>query len=340
MKVSFYISKIANHFFFVQNLSEWHFSCRKSYNKEWLEITGPLKENEIEALASLRRLLSKYSFKPLKQAPSLNIFEYFIRFEELKTNNTIFDEKEYEIYFSAMDIFRHRFEQIWGEDSVKLEKIRGLLEKEFSKEKENVLNDLKILFKSKVKVNDDYTVYLFISTGPYGGGGGANIGPRKVSLECSSTKKEFINHKLAILWHEITHKILKSYIDEYKKEFIKNNKSIKLKDVIKKSDFDYLSELLTYSLFTDASALTEKYFPTKISSRLSQIVKDDDSEKITKSNFTFPMLLIYYNGQSIINMINKKSYVSPEEMSKIIYNNQKKVEKYFIDHDKEVIWTS
>jgi len=53
MKFKFKISKWANFYFFTQNLSEWHFSCRKEYNKNWRDVLStftpeqekPSKEN-------------------------------------------------------------------------------------------------------------------------------------------------------------------------------------------------------------------------------------------------------------------------------------------------------
>jgi len=46
MKFKVTSSKIGNFFFFITNLSEWHYSCRKSYNEEWVKILGDLTKKE------------------------------------------------------------------------------------------------------------------------------------------------------------------------------------------------------------------------------------------------------------------------------------------------------
>lgn len=46
------ISKTASLFHFVHNMSEWHCSCRKRYNRAWIPETGKLSESEREALAA------------------------------------------------------------------------------------------------------------------------------------------------------------------------------------------------------------------------------------------------------------------------------------------------
>jgi|GEM_PF-2035515 len=337
MKISFNISKSANQFFFIQNLAEWHFSCRASFNKEWLEQTGSLSDKEGKALNVLKKLLVKYDFSKIKNDSSINIYEYFTRYDELK-DKRILGETEIKTYLSAMDVFEGRFEKIWKADLVKLEIVKEILKKAFEKEKKAVLKDLKIIFKDKINDNQDFEVYLLLSAGPSGGGGGANIGPGRVTLECSSLEERLVNHKIAVLWHEITHKLIKTYIEDYGKEFIKQNKIKALDKVIKNCSFNYSSELLVHSFFTNMSAFTEKYFPTTISTKLFESVKNEDSEWLTSAYGLFPMLLIYYNGQSIFNKLNKKSNIPPKEMAKLFCMNLKKAEKYFSDHNKKIEW--
>lgn len=81
MRFSIIIKKQGIFYFFVQNLSEWHFSCRKDYNNLWLDELGPLSKKEKMALQKLKKIHQKYSFGPkylgqyffLKKNPWKNI---------------------------------------------------------------------------------------------------------------------------------------------------------------------------------------------------------------------------------------------------------------------------
>ena len=51
-----------NLFFFVSNLSEFHFSCRKEYNEEWQKIFGKINKEEAKLLGKFRVVLKKHGF--------------------------------------------------------------------------------------------------------------------------------------------------------------------------------------------------------------------------------------------------------------------------------------
>jgi len=59
MKFRFIISKWGNFYFFIQNLSEWHFSCRKKYNALWQKELGSLSLEEKQTL----KVFKKNSFQ-------------------------------------------------------------------------------------------------------------------------------------------------------------------------------------------------------------------------------------------------------------------------------------
>jgi len=60
MKFKFIISKWGNFYFFVQNLSEWHFSCRKNYNVLWQKELGILSPKEKKALKVFKKIRSNF----------------------------------------------------------------------------------------------------------------------------------------------------------------------------------------------------------------------------------------------------------------------------------------
>ena len=56
MKFSININKSANFYFFIQNLSEWHFSNRKDYNDLWRKELGKFSEEEATALKKFKEI--------------------------------------------------------------------------------------------------------------------------------------------------------------------------------------------------------------------------------------------------------------------------------------------
>ena len=64
MEFKIIISKSANKFFFISNLTEWHFSCRKMYNPIWLKHTGGnLSLQEKKYLKIFKNILIQYGFE-------------------------------------------------------------------------------------------------------------------------------------------------------------------------------------------------------------------------------------------------------------------------------------
>ena len=272
MRTIFTISKSSNHFFFVQNLSGWHFSSRESYNKQWLLDGGPLNADESKALALLGNVLKKYEFHDTGCPEASK--------EDAQIINTI------------LNVMEPRFDKLWQKEKVKLEVSREKIEKAFLKNKEVIISNLERLFEGTQKVNH-MEVSLLLSTGKYGGGGGANSGPNKVTLECSSLEQQYINNKLAILWHEITHIYLETFTDKTIDIMLLNYKETK----------NDLKELVTYSVFTDMSYLTSKYFPTEIGNMLTRAVEQNNYDWLNTAYCgKYPMVIIYDIGLFIKNM--------------------------------------
>ena len=58
----FHIGRLANHFHIVNNLAEWHFACRRSYNTQWIAETGELTPAERDALAAFKDVALRYPY--------------------------------------------------------------------------------------------------------------------------------------------------------------------------------------------------------------------------------------------------------------------------------------
>ena len=62
MKFRVLINRWANFYFFIANLSEWHFSCRKRYNFFWLAADDKFSKTEKKYLKIFKKILLKYHF--------------------------------------------------------------------------------------------------------------------------------------------------------------------------------------------------------------------------------------------------------------------------------------
>lgn len=202
MKFGFIISKWANFYFFIQNLSEWHFSCRKNYNALWRKELGNLTIGEKQALKVFKKIRSKYK-------PAKTCFEkaFFTKTNPWKLLATSLNHQEYQNIQKVFIIFQNKFEKFYNKEYPLLERWQKLLERTANKKILNrkITKILDNLYKTKfADKNITINVYLLPST-PDTTGGGANIDKKSISLEISRYPRKKNNHALGILWHETIH---------------------------------------------------------------------------------------------------------------------------------------
>jgi hypothetical protein len=223
------ISKEENLFFFISNLSQWHFSCRPDYNAEWIKMIGPLSNREKTALSGYRVVISKYGFNYKNEKP-LNLGARFYvpieskKWAELKKAVT---KEEYVKIKAAIDIFRPKFNRVW--DQVRIKKWGSALNKmlrskNFSKRLPSDIHRFLGVTRTK-----QITVHLFAAPSTNRtAAGGANLGHDDLTLEVPIYKLNNWNVEfaIAILFHEMTHTAIdgssiRKWID---REFLKNKK--------------------------------------------------------------------------------------------------------------------
>lgn len=258
------LSYWANFFFFVSNLSNWHFSCRNSYNEFWLSKTGPLSKDEEKALSEARQLFKKFGFG--KKYWGL-IF--------LKKNEDKIWEKaqdffgpEISRFERIVDIFKPRFEKIWPEEEKLLKSwLERLNEIKEKLAPEGLIRDLDILFGDSYRKKgvNSVKVTLLMNAEEQKGGGG-NLGPCAITLEISRTPLSDLRPTVLLMWHEIVHSVwqtdkywrmLKRFSESLpEKHFLSNSRKIPLRVIV--------NEGVTESLFPHGY-LSEKHFnfPTK-----------------------------------------------------------------------------
>ncbi|HNW96342.1 MAG TPA: hypothetical protein PKL20_00640 [Candidatus Paceibacterota bacterium] len=153
MKLELTVSKLANQFYFISNLTEWHFSCRKDDNKKWLEMTGPLNEEEKDALDIFKNILQLNGFTCDTIEKSKYLGKYFLLNSEEQIwqnlKKSIKDENFQKIKW-IFKIFKSRFKKIWKEELNK--KTIKIFEDELKKEKyDHLFNDVEKIFGDNKK---------------------------------------------------------------------------------------------------------------------------------------------------------------------------------------------
>ncbi len=257
MKFVFKINKTANKFHFISNLTEWHFSARKSYNEYWIKKTGKLTKKEKSALISLTKILKKYNFgkdflgKPFTLNEEKDVWK--------KVEKWV-NRKEFVEIKNIFDIFDQRFEKIWELEKSNLDLGKLAIEKALKSQKvKKVLGKGIIFFKSK-NPPPSVTIYILIGC-PDNVGGGANIGTNVITVEFSKGDKRYIQTILIVILHEILHLFTRS--SRYYQYNIKNwgNKVLKLaKQIFKKSGID---SCVTVGEAIISSWLPEGYVSTR-----------------------------------------------------------------------------
>lgn len=208
MKFVFKISKLDNFYFFVSNLTEFHFSCRPHFNKDWIEATGKLSQEEKLAIKKIRPIFKKYGFI-FKKNKSIYLGKYFYCSEEMDKWNVLkkyVSAEEYKKLLDGFKVFESRFNKLYREDL--LQNWKFSLEKELSGEKFITLFDFAKHFFGAKKSDDILNIHLLMSPSlTWSASGGANLGDGDITLEVPifNTTNEQVELAACILVHEVSH---------------------------------------------------------------------------------------------------------------------------------------
>lgn len=221
IEFKFIINKQANHYFFVQNLSEWHFSCRPKYNKLWLEKVGPLSKEEKFSLDDFKKTRLKYH-------DSKSIFEksFFLTKNPYKNLKKELSQKEVDSVMSTMNIFEGKFKKIYNEDLKFLRKWKEILSREANSSSRNqeIVNTLGMFYKAPLTQNKIINCFLLINPTISIGGGGANVDDKSITCEISHRPMNRIGQIQGTLWHETIHLLFdKVFLRPFMAEYFEND---------------------------------------------------------------------------------------------------------------------
>lgn len=200
------ISRTANLFHFVNNLSQWHFSCRKHYNLAWLVETGELTPVEREALQLYAAIARRFPYGEHWIGRA-----FILADDESQAWNGVsrtVEPSDVPVLRSIFETMTPRFEKIWQADEPRLRKVRSELQGVL--ETESVGAVLDVLSRFLGVAAPRMTIDLLLSRAD-GNAGGANEAADHVTLEVLETVD--LRHAVARVLHEAAHNMERPHFD-------------------------------------------------------------------------------------------------------------------------------
>jgi len=223
MKFFFKISKTANFFFFVANLSEWHFSCRKEYNRLWKDTLPPFSGKERRALRAFGKILKRY--ERTEKGINAPLFTLAILKGNLRAIAKNIKKSDAHTLVSTLQLFRPRFQKLWREAYPRLKKFSKLIAQPEQKRLIHRATKLIEIYFGKPKCGKIEAFLLFAPPSELGGGG-ANIGPRRVTMEVGSLASfgdlRAIDWASRTLLHEVTHICFQEEFKTLLRDFVRS----------------------------------------------------------------------------------------------------------------------
>ncbi len=242
--------KLSNQYFFISNLSNWHFSCNPEYNKVWLKETGELFKEEKKVLRQLIPIFQKYEFD--YENPKNYLGTHFVNPNEKDIWNnisSIITKDELRVLKQAFIIFDRKFNLVWEKNKNFGFSIIKKVENEFKKNNfSDVLNKIKILFNQETS---ESTIHLLL-TPPNKNfiGGGANTGNWQFTLELGDGKN--ITEGILVILHELCHQLIRNLDLDFKIKDIDLQKKLSQITLFKEQGLEEgLEELTICSLLPD-----------------------------------------------------------------------------------------
>ena len=209
------IFRCTNLYFFVQNLSEWHLSNRKEYNRAWRDELSFSTEAE-SCIQEFKNIHEQYPFgdKYLGRPFFLDHNNPWSKVELLVGKGNIVKIKN---IFTVLEPY---FNFIYKKDEPVLQEWAVIIAKPQFVNNASNLNRTLARFYGCLPYNEHCTIYLLLSTKGKNGGTAGTISDNSITLEVSRTPVKLEKQILNILWHELIHlhfrnKVLYPFLKEY-----------------------------------------------------------------------------------------------------------------------------
>jgi hypothetical protein len=194
------ILRYANLYFFIQNLSEWHFSNRKKYNEVWRSELSFSEEANV-CLKEFRIIHEQYPFDDNHYLGR----PFFLYEDPWPTIKLLTGEDNYFKIKNIFTILEPYFNTIYLKDEERLKEWSAIIAKPEFIEKASELNKILADFYECSPYSETCTIYLLLSTKEKNGGTAGTINDHSITLELSRTPVELEKQVLNIIWHELIH---------------------------------------------------------------------------------------------------------------------------------------
>ncbi|MGE5579056.1 MAG: hypothetical protein ACM3WU_03340 [Bacillota bacterium] len=186
-------------FFFVNNMSGWHFACFPHYNEAWIQETGPLTKEETEALEAFADIAREYGYgpdwlgRPFVAAPSEE--------QALTDTEQLIGAAYAETLKDVLEVMEPRFARIWAADEPRLIALSHRIEAPL--QSEGMARAVAVAERLYGTQLSDLEVLLVLSRGRRSISGGANEGPGRIIL--AALEADDTQSIIEIVLHESIH---------------------------------------------------------------------------------------------------------------------------------------
>lgn len=211
IQFNFRVSQLANFYFFVQNLSEWHFSNCKQYNEVWRKQLS-LGDRELSMLKKFSKLHQRYSFGPKYLG---NYFLFHSPQQAWKSLHSDLPELDFIFIKEIFDLLEPKFRQIWRKEGPRLREWKLALQGDsVSPKSKTIERILGHFYQWHIGEPIQTDIILMLATNGFSGGG-ANFmnNPYALQLEISSLSVARLSHVLMLIWHELAHVLIIRHTD-------------------------------------------------------------------------------------------------------------------------------
>ncbi|MEW5908156.1 MAG: hypothetical protein AB1643_03225 [Patescibacteria group bacterium] len=270
MKFNVKYTKLGNQFFFISNLSEWHFSCRPDYNEIWIKRTGDLTRKEKQSLQDFKNIMTKYGFT-YRNKKSVYIGNIFYKYPEesiWEKLRWLVTKKELEKIKEIFNIFNPRFNKIWRSYKPFGARIKIFENVLYEKRNVNLFKALEIMLGNKKKIK---CINIFIIFSPHDfdatAAGGANIGDDSITLELPNFKSKNesdLEYSVGVLAHEVGHILFRN--GDYHtliKKIIRKKKIKDISNLYPRCSVLEIVEELIIELLVPIGVLAQKFYKFK-----------------------------------------------------------------------------
>ena len=268
MNLTFFVSRPGNKFYYLQNLTPWHFASRTKNPAEWQKITGPLSIAEKRIIKKFSDILKNEGYdRDLKRKSTFLGIPFFTsntEKEALEKVKDLLTQKQFEVFKETFDIFEYKFSIIWNHYSNNKPALRSIKNEIKKTQFKKAINEATLI--CGLKKTPDIKISVIFSPAPIGetAAGTALPGHNLITMELpiSFSDEWTLIYSIGILLHEIMHIMLNER--DINKKIDASIKKLKLPQrVFEKPTLSLINESIVES-FAPAGFIIQNHYPNKI----------------------------------------------------------------------------